>query len=115
MPQEIKLIKGPDGYYFGKILKTGLPSADAHKVTDQEIFAMMEDALRRNRAETGRSVMTVFDEAKDPIFIAKYKPSILECGVVPMPRQPMRVPFAQVVPKGRMPMVRVPEKKKTQN
>lgn len=95
--QEVKLIKGPDGYYFGHILKNGLPSADTHKVTDKEICAMFEDFLRRNRAETGRSVLSIFNEKKEPVFIAKYQPDIRETGVLPTGRHKPDSPHLRVI------------------
>lgn len=80
--QEIRLIKGPDGFYAGRILKSGLPSSDTHKVSDEEVCAMFEDLLRRHRAETGRSVLSIFNERKEPVFIAKFRPDIRETGVL---------------------------------
>lgn len=82
MKQEVKIIKGPDGFYAGRILKSGLPSSDTHKVSDEEVCAMFEDVLRRHRAETGRSVLSIFNERKEPIFVAKIDPDIRECGVL---------------------------------
>lgn len=99
MAQEIKIIKGPDGFYCGRILKTGLPSADTHKVTDEEICAMFEDLLRRNRMNTGRSVLAIFTHGK-PAFMAKLEPHIMETGVIPMPQQ-------KPMPKHPVPPLRV--------
>ena len=82
MKQEVKIIKGPDGFYAGRILKSGLPSSDTHKVSDEEVCAMFEDVLRRHRAETGHSVLSIFNERKEPIFVAKLDPDIRECGVL---------------------------------
>ena len=100
MPNDIRFIKGPDGYYFGRILKSGLPSADTHKVTDKEICAMFEDLLKRHRADTGRSVLSIFNEKKEPLFIAKYRPDIRETGVLPqqpvVPQQRRAVPPLRV-------------------
>jgi hypothetical protein len=79
---ENHIVKAPDGYYFGRIMKSGMLSRDARKITDQEIIAMFEDVLRRNRAETGRSVMSVFTHG-NPVMVAKLDPDIRECGVLP--------------------------------
>jgi hypothetical protein len=103
MKQEVKIIKGPDGFYAGRILKSGLPSSDTHKVSDEEVCAMFEDVLRRHRADTGRSVLSIFNERKEPIFVAKLDPDIRECGILQPQRPPqtktpqLRVPFARKV------------------
>ena len=78
------LIKAPDGFYIGRIMKNGMPSKDARKITEQEIIAMFEDVLKRNRAETGRNVMSVFSHGK-PVLVAKLNPDIMETGVIERP------------------------------
>lgn len=78
------LIQAPDGFYVGRILKTGMPAQDCRRITDEEVIAMFEDLLRRNRAETGRSVMSVFSHGR-PVLVAKLEPDIRECGVLPAP------------------------------
>ena len=79
------LMKAPDGFYFCKKTKTGMPSSDSRKITDEEICAMFEDVLRRNKAETGRDVMTIFSK-RIPVFMAKLEPDIRETGVLPKPK-----------------------------
>lgn len=79
--RKYNLIKAPDGYYIGKIMKSGMLSKDSRRISDEEIMAMFEDVLRRNRAETGRSVMSVFSHGK-PVMVAKLEPDIMECGVI---------------------------------
>ena len=79
------IIKAPDGYYFGRILKSGMMASDSRRITDEEICAMFEDVLRRNKAETGRSVMTIFSK-RVPVFMAKLDPDIRETGVLPQPK-----------------------------
>ena len=96
------LIQAPDGFYIGRIMKSGMLSKDSRKISEQEIIAMFEDLLRRNKAETGRSVMTVFSK-HTPVIIAKIDPDIRECGILQPQRPPqtktpqLRVPFARKV------------------
>ena len=93
--RKYNLIKAPDGYYIGKIMKSGMLSKDSRKISDEEIMAMFENVLRRNRAETGRSVMSVFSHGK-PVMVAKLEPDIMECGVIererPQRQQAVRMP-----------------------
>lgn len=79
---DFNIVKAPDGFYFGRILKSGMLSSDSRRITDEEIIAMFEDVLRRNKAETGRSVMTVFSK-RVPVLMAKLDPDIRETGVLP--------------------------------
>ena len=75
------LIQAPDGFYIGSILKSGMLSADARKITDNEITFMFEDMMRRHKAETGKSVRTFFHN-HEPAMIAKVDPTLLECGII---------------------------------
>ena len=75
------LIKAPDGFYIGSILKSGMLSADARKITDDEITYMFEDLMRRHKAETGKTVKTFFHK-HSPAMIAKVDPSLEECGIM---------------------------------
>ena len=75
------IIKAPDGFYIGSLNKTGLPSADARKITDTEITFMFEDMMRRHKAETGKSVKTFFHKHA-PSMIAKVDPTLEECGIM---------------------------------
>ena len=83
-------------------MKSGMLSKDSRKISEQEIIAMFEDLLRRNKAETGRSVMTIFSK-HEPVIIAKLDPDIRECGILQPQRPPqtktpqLRVPFARKV------------------
>ena len=81
MARKVGIIQAPDGFYIGSILKNGMLSAEARKITEQEIIAMFEDVLRRNKAETGRSVMTIFSK-HEPVIVAKLRPTLAECGIV---------------------------------
>lgn len=81
MAKKIGIIKAPDGFYIGSLLKTGLPSADSRKITDTEIAFMFEDMLRRHKAETGKNVKTFFHQHV-PAMIAKVDPSLEECGIM---------------------------------
>ena len=79
------IIKAPDGFYFGRLLKSGIMASDARRITDQEIIEMFIDVLRRNKAETGRSVMTIFSK-RVPVLMAKLDPDIRETGILPKPQ-----------------------------
>ena len=96
------LIQAPDGFYIGSILKSGMLSKDSRKITEQEIIAMFEDVMRRNKAETGRSVMTIFSK-HEPVIIAKLDPDIRECGILPQKpvASPLRVPYMRIEKNGR--------------
>ena len=81
MAKKIGIIKAPDGFYIGSLNKTGLPSADSRKITDDEITFMFEDMMRRHKAETGKSTKTFFHQHV-PAMIAKVDPSLEECGIM---------------------------------
>ena len=81
MAKMIGIIKAPDGFYIGSLNKTGLPSADSRKITDDEITFMFEDMMRRHKAETGKNVKTFFHQHV-PAMIAKVDPSLEECGIM---------------------------------
>ena len=81
MAKKVGIIKAPDGFYIGSLNKNGLPSADARRITDDEITFMFEDMMRRHKAETGKSVKTFFHKHV-PAMIAKVDPSLEECGIM---------------------------------
>ena len=81
MAKKIGIIKAPDGFYIGSLNKTGLPSAESRKITDDEITFMFEDMMRRHKVETGKSVKMFF-HAHVPTLIAKVDPSLEECGIM---------------------------------
>lgn len=81
MAKKVGIIKAPDGFYIGSLNKTGLPSADSRKITDDEITFMFEDLMRRHKAETGKNVNTFFHKHV-PTLIAKVDPSLEECGIM---------------------------------
>ena len=81
MAKKVGIIKAPDGFYIGSLNKTGLPSADSRKITDDEITFMFEDMMRRHKAETGKSTKTFFHQHV-PAMIAKVDPSLEECGIM---------------------------------
>lgn len=82
---EYGILKAPDGFYFSKKTKTGMLSSDSRKITDEEIIEMFLDVLKRNKAETGRDVMTIFSK-RVPVLMAKLNPDIRETGVLPKPQ-----------------------------
>lgn len=75
------MVQAPDGFYLGRILKSGMISADRRRITDEEVIAMFEDVMQRNKAKTGRNVMSVFKNGK-PVIVAKLEPDVRECGVL---------------------------------
>ena len=81
MAKNFGIVQAPDGFYIGSILKSGMLSADARKITDNEITFMFEDMMRRHKVETGKSVKTFFHNHQ-PAMIAKVDPTLLECGIV---------------------------------
>ena len=81
MAKKIGIIKAPDGFYIGSLLKTGLPSADSRRITDDEITFMFEDMMRRHKAETGKNTKTFFHKHV-PMMIAKVDPTLEECGIM---------------------------------
>jgi hypothetical protein len=100
MAKKIGIIKAPDGFYIGSLLKTGLPSADARKITDDEITFMFEDMMRRHKAETGKSVRTFFHN-HEPALIAKVDPTLLECGIITPQMKAAMARQAQTQQKGQ--------------
>ena len=82
---EYGIMKAPDGFYFTKKTKTGMPSKDSRKIEDEEIIEMFLDVLKRNKAETGRDVMTIFSK-RVPVLMAKLNPDIRETGILPHPK-----------------------------
>lgn len=81
MTKKVGIIKAPDGFYIGSLNKTGLPSADSRKITDDEITFMFEDIMRRHKAETGKDVKMFFHKHV-PVLMAKVDPTLEECGVM---------------------------------
>ena len=81
MAKNFGIVKAPDGFYIGCILKSGMLSADSRKITDDEIAFMFEDMMRRHKAETGKNVRTFF-HAHEPVMIAKVDPTLEECGIM---------------------------------
>ena len=75
------IVKAPDGFYIGSILKSGMLSSDSRKITDNEITFMFEDMMRRHKAETGKSTKTFFHQHV-PMMIAKVDPTLEECGIM---------------------------------
>jgi len=94
------LIQAPDGFYIGSILKSGMLSADARKITDNEITFMFEDMMRRHKAETGKSVRTFFHNHQ-PAMIAKVDPTLLECGIITPQMKAALAQKAQMQQKGQ--------------
>ena len=109
---EYGLMKAPDGFYFCKRTKNGMPSKDSRRITDEEIIEMFLDVLKRNKAETGRDVMTIFSK-RVPVLMAKLNPDIRETGVLPQPKltpeqiRMLRMRQMQQARKPKMPPLKV--------
>ena len=81
MAKKIGIIKAPDGFYIGSLNKTGLPSAESRRITEDEITFMFEDMMRRHKAETGKNVKMFFHK-NVPALLAKVDPTLEECGIM---------------------------------
>ena len=49
----------PDGFYAGKKNKSGKLGADAHKLTEDEIFKMATTLVRAFAAKTGQDTLVI--------------------------------------------------------
>ena len=68
MKKEIELYRRDDGFYAGRQLKDGSLSADAHKVTGEEIMTMFTEFFGDYCHETGESKLLMQD-AKGRLFV----------------------------------------------
>lgn len=59
MTKEIELFLEPDGFYAGKKNKSGKLGADAHKLTEDEIFTMATTLVRAFEAKTGQDTLVI--------------------------------------------------------
>ena len=59
--KEIELYRRDDGFYAGRELKGGSLSADAHKVTAEEIMTMFTEFFQDYCKETGESKLIMQD------------------------------------------------------
>ena len=59
--KEIELYRRDDGFYAGRELKGGGLSADAHKVTAEEIMTMFTEFFQDYCKETGESKLIMQD------------------------------------------------------
>lgn len=59
MTKEIELFLEPDGFYAGKKNKSGKLGADAHKLTEDEIFTMATTLVRAFAAKTGKDTLVI--------------------------------------------------------
>lgn len=59
MTKEIELFLEPDGFYAGKKNKSGKLGADAHKLTEDEIFTMATTLVRAFAAKTGQDTLVI--------------------------------------------------------
>lgn len=59
-----KLLKSEDGFYVGKVLKSGELSKEAYHISDQEIAAMYEDYLRRYCQRNDTNVLMAYRKGK---------------------------------------------------
>ena len=68
MKKEIELYRRDDGFYAGRQLKDGGLSADAHKVTAEEIMTMFTEFFGDYCRETGESKLLMQD-AEGRLFV----------------------------------------------
>lgn len=59
-----KLLKSENGFYVGKILKSGELSKDAYQISDNEIAVMYEDYLRRYCERNDTNVLMAYRKGK---------------------------------------------------
>lgn len=84
MKKEIELYRRDDGFYAGRELKGGGLSADAHKVTAEEIMTMFTEYFTDYCRETGESKLLMQD-ADGKLFVT------MQAGQ-PAPKQPAKKP-----------------------
>jgi len=68
MKKEIELYRRDDGFYAGRQLKDGSLSADAHKVTGEEIMTMFTEFFGDYCRETGQTKLLMQD-AEGRMFV----------------------------------------------
>lgn len=68
MKKEIELYRRDDGFYAGRQLKDGSLSADAHKVTGEEIMTMFTEFFGDYCRETGQTKLLMQD-AEGRLFV----------------------------------------------
>ena len=68
MKKEIELYRRNDGFYAGRQLKDGSLSADAHKVTGEEIMTMFTEFFGDYCRETGQTKLLMQD-AEGRLFV----------------------------------------------
>lgn len=68
MKKEIEMFRRADGFYAGRELKDGGLSADAHKVTAEEIMTMFTEFFVDYCTETGQTKLLMQD-ASGGLFV----------------------------------------------
>ena len=68
MKKEIELYRRDDGFWAGRELKDGSLSADAHKVTGEEIMTMFTEFFGDYCRETGQTKLLMQD-AEGRLFV----------------------------------------------
>lgn len=71
--KEIELYRRDDGFYAGREKKDGSLSADAHKVTAEEIMTMFTEFFCDYCAETGQTKLLMQD-AQGGLFVTMRVP-----------------------------------------
>ena len=69
----IEMYRRDDGFYAARVLKNGELSADAHKVTAEEIMTMFTEFFGDYCRETGQSKLLMQD-AKGQLFVTMRVP-----------------------------------------
>ena len=82
--KKIEMYRRDDGFYAARELKNGELSADAHKVTGEEIMTMFTESFGDYCRETGQTKLLMQD-AQGRLFVTMRVPS--DRGQVPGRKQ----------------------------
>lgn len=94
--KEIELYRRDDGFYAARQLKDGSLSADAHKVTAEEIMTMFTEFFGDYCRETGQTKLLMQD-AEGRLFVTmRVQP---KANSAPKPRKSHKAPKPHGTPK----------------
>ena len=77
---KIELFREKDGFYAARKLKSGKLSADAHKVTAEEIMTMFTEFFCDYCAETGQSKLLMQDASGGLFVTMRVEPNKKQAG-----------------------------------
>ena len=90
--KEIELYRRDDGFYAGRELKGGGLSADAHKVTAEEIMTMFTEFFTDYCRETGETKL-IMQDGEGKLFVT------MQAGQPKQPEKPKAKKPAKPAPK----------------